>query len=327
MDDRTFELSHDTGFKLSPNDSENITSRVNRALHNAGISNTRVERARCTETCILGVTSPTSTLKDLLQHRDMVLKAARTVDVSISDITAQQKWIWTRINNISLTRYMGKERDGGLRKLREELEAENSGIQIPAEIRWLGGAKVRARFQEKKEGASSVVAAVLGEAIFNRLCRYGVRLLGAEHDADAYEKTRPDAFCTRCSQWGYIAPHCTSTEPRCSICSGEHEATNHRCPVEGCKVGRGRPCPHGVGKYANRGGPHGARADACAAKREARVEARGWRSPSPKRRQKGKGSEVPKERTTATQGEEEGEAEVTVPEGEEAAQAVMEMEE
>ena len=47
-------------------------------------------------------------------------------------------------------------------------EAENSGVQIPAEIRWLGGAKVRARFQEKKEGASSVVAAVLGEATFNR---------------------------------------------------------------------------------------------------------------------------------------------------------------
>ena len=60
---------------------------------------------------------------------------------------------------------MGKERDGGLRKLREELEAENSGVRITAEIRWLGGAKVRARFQEKKEGASSVVAAVLGEAV------------------------------------------------------------------------------------------------------------------------------------------------------------------
>ena len=92
MDDCTFELPHDTGFKLNPNESENITSRINRALYNAGISNTRVERVRCTETHrILGVTSPTSTLKDLLQHRDMVLKAARTVDASITDITAQQK--------------------------------------------------------------------------------------------------------------------------------------------------------------------------------------------------------------------------------------------
>ena len=63
--------------------------------------------------------------------------------------------------------------------------------------------------------------------------------------------------------------------------------------------------------------------NACAAKREARVEARGWRSPSPKRRERGKEPEVPKERTTATQGEEEGEMEVTVPEGEE----VVEMEE
>ena len=72
--------------------------------------------------------------------------------------------MWTRIHNISLTRYMGKEKDGGPRKLREELEAENSGIQIPAEIRWLGWAKARARFQEKKEGASSVMAAALREA-------------------------------------------------------------------------------------------------------------------------------------------------------------------
>ena len=85
---------------------------------------------------------------------------------------------------------MGKEKDGGLRKLREELEAENSGVQIPAEIRWLGGAKVRARFQKKREGTSSVVAAVLGEAAFNRLCRYhdGVRLLGVKHDVNAYEE-------------------------------------------------------------------------------------------------------------------------------------------
>ena len=59
------------------------------------------------------------------------------------------------------------------------------------------------------------------------------------------------------------------------------------------------------------------------AKRKARGEARGWRSPSPKRREKGVEPEGPRERATATQGEEEGEMEVTVPEGEE----VVEMEE
>ena len=68
--------------------------------------------------------------------------------------------------------------------------------------------------------------------------------------------------------------------------------------------------------------------DACTAKREARGEARGWRSPSPKRREKGRGPEVPEGRTTATQGEEkEGETEVTVPEEKGAAQVAIEMEE
>ena len=172
-----------------------------------------------------------------------------------------------------------------------------------------------------------MVAAVLGEATFNCLCRYGVRLPGANHDVGAYEEVRPNAFCTRCSRWGHIAPHCSSTEPRCSICSGEHEATNYRCLVGGCKVGRGRQCPHATIKCANCGGPHGAGVDACTAKREARVEARGWRSLSPRRQEKGKRPEVLEERTTATQGQEEGEAEVTGPEEEGAAQAAMEMEE
>ena len=43
----------------------------------------------------------------------------------------------------------------------------------------------------------------------------------------------------------------------------------------------------GYAKCANCGGSHGARADACAAKREARLSARGWRSPPPPWRERG----------------------------------------
>ena len=82
---------------------------------------------------------------------------------------------------------MGRSRDGGLLKLREELEAENSGVHILAGIRWLGGAKVRAHFQTCKDG-SSVVAAVLGEAAHGRLCKSGVRLLGRRYEVDAFEE-------------------------------------------------------------------------------------------------------------------------------------------
>ena len=73
-------------------------------------------------------------------HRDLVLRAARTVDNSIRDVAAQQKWMWIRIHDVSLGRYMGGT-DGGLRRLREELEAENDGVRIPADIRWLSRAK------------------------------------------------------------------------------------------------------------------------------------------------------------------------------------------
>ena len=128
---------------------------------------------------------------------------------------------------------------------------------------------------------------------------------------------------------GDTAPHCKAADPRCSICVKNHEETNHRCPVEGRKVGRGCLCPHGTVKRANCGGPHGARADACAAKREARGEARGWQSPPPACRGRG-AAEVPEEPeivATAAQGEEESEAEAEVVEEGESVQAAMEMEE
>ena len=51
----------------------------------------------------------------------------------ISDIVPRQRWKWARIHNVPLERYMGG--GGRLKKLREELEVENAGVQVPAEIR------------------------------------------------------------------------------------------------------------------------------------------------------------------------------------------------
>ena len=45
-------------------------------------------------------------------------------------------------------------------------------------------------------------------------------------------------------------------------------------------------CPHTTAKCANCGGPHGARADACVARKIAQYASRGWRSPPPPRREK-----------------------------------------
>ena len=154
-----------------------------------------MERLRCTETGrILGITSPNPTLQGLLKHRDMVLKAARSVLSEASDLVPQQRWRWVKIHNISLVHYMAKTA-GGLRLLREELEAENSGVSTPANIRRLSRAKAQARNQELRGGTSSVVAAVLGDATFSRVCRSGVHLFGRRYETEASEEAWPDAFC------------------------------------------------------------------------------------------------------------------------------------
>ena len=160
---------------------ENIISAVIRALHKEAIHDVRIERLRCTETgLILGITSPTSTLQGPLKYRDLVSKAARMVLGEASDLVPQQKWRWVKIHNISLVRYMGKL-VGGLRLLWEVLEAENSWVSIPAEIRWLSRVKAQARFRELNGGTSSVVAVVLGDAAFGRVCKSGVRLFGQRY--------------------------------------------------------------------------------------------------------------------------------------------------
>ena len=138
-----FELVHAMTSALTSRDTANLTLAINRALHQGNISSVRVDRVWCTDKArLMGTTSPPSSFQDLLKHRNLVLKAARRVLSDISDIAPKQRWKWIRIHNVPLNRYMGG--GGGLKKLCEELEAENAGVRVPAEIRWLSGAKARA---------------------------------------------------------------------------------------------------------------------------------------------------------------------------------------
>ena len=119
MDQRSFELVPSGPLKLARPDVEDAVSFINRALHREGVSGVRVDRLRCADACrlsdacrLLGVTTPTSTLQGLLEHRDAVLKAARMIDSRISDIVPQQKWKWVKIHNVPLDRYMGRREVG-----------------------------------------------------------------------------------------------------------------------------------------------------------------------------------------------------------------------
>ena len=58
-------------------------------------------------------------------------------------------------------------------------------VHIPADIRWLSRAKAQARYQEIRGGTSSVVAAVLGDATFSRVCKSGVHLFGRRYEVES----------------------------------------------------------------------------------------------------------------------------------------------
>ena len=98
--------------------------------------------------------------------------------------------------------------------------------------------------------------------------------MGRQHEAEAFEEDRPDAFCSRCCAWGHIGPRCTAAVPRCSLYEEGHTA-DHRCPAEGSRAKRGHPCPHVVARCKNCQGPHFSQANVCPTKREARQAAKG----------------------------------------------------
>ena len=101
-------------------------------------------------------------------------------------------------------------------------------------------------------------------------------------------------------RWGHIAPHC-SESPRCALCAEGHTTHDHQCSIVGCKAVRGHGCTHVTTQCANCKGPHGAQADTCAAKKEARQLAWGWKPPPRPCREKGaKAPEAPKYEAPAT---------------------------
>jgi hypothetical protein len=315
-DQRNFELIQGPKDKirLTAVEIADLMSSINLALHQKGTEE-RVERLRQSLSLrIFGTTTKTTSLEALFKHRDLILNAARRKLASIVDLGANQQWTWAKVHGIQhAQRYLGK---GGLRKLREELKAENKGLTIPTEIRWLArNEDIRAKLREGTKEATSVTFAISGEASFAYFRRHGVHLLGERYKVELFEEARPDALCGRCSVWGHVEPHCTATAPRCSLCAGDHHTKDHKCPVTGCKAKKGYPCPHMVPKCCNCKGPHSAQANACKAKGEARQLARGWRSPSPRRGESGaEAPEAPENETTSAPAA-EGEMEVEVEEG------------
>ena len=196
-----------------------------------------------------------------------------------------------------------------MQRLWEDPGAENEGIRVPSAARWLRGSATRTRFDEGRLTRSSVVLAVAGETAARHLCQRGARLAGIRYEVEAFGEARPGASCRRCCAWGHIAPQCPAEVPRCALCREAHQTSDHRRPVEACQPRRGCACTHVVARCRNCAGPHLSQTNVCPVKREVRQSAKGWRSPSPLRRER-KAAAPPEEKTTESPVTEEGGREV-----------------
>jgi hypothetical protein len=112
---------------------QEIASAINRVLfHQQAPAHIRIMNARRNAMgAITVITHQNATGEMPLQYRDIILKAARTVDKGVIDVEENETWERLNIHAVSLVRYMGKGTEG-LQKMREEFEAENEGLVIPA---------------------------------------------------------------------------------------------------------------------------------------------------------------------------------------------------
>jgi len=284
MEKRRVTFKRDNGLPLSQKKDLDISSEVNRALFEAKVPHfVRIQGVtKNTRGCLWTITTPAATAEMLIRYREIVIKAARKVDAGIVDIETVELWEKVKMHGVNFDRYLGKKTGGGLEKLRQELQAENEGVVLPLAISWIGGPKDVQKKKAEGKKASSVVFAVKGSKMAEKVLKGGLRAAGMKFDVEKFIKAGPDSFCGVCSRWGHVEAKCGSLKmPACMLCAGRHLTKDHKCNVVGCKANAGQNCTHNVDKCVNCKGNHIAKANCCTKKQEAiktaREERRTWK--------------------------------------------------
>jgi len=291
MEKRRVTFKRDNGLPLSQKKDLDISSEVNRALFEAKVPHfVRIQGVtKNTRGSLSTITTPGATAEMLIRYREIVIKAARKVDAGIVDIETSELWESVKMHGINFDRYLGKKTGGGLEKLRQELQAENEGVVLPLAISWIGGPKDVQKKKVEGKKASSVVFAVKGSKMAEKVLKGGLRAAGVKYDVEKFMAAGPDFFCGICSRWGHVEAKCGALKmPTCMLCAGRHLTKDHKCNVVGCKANAGQNCTHNVDKCVNCKGNHIAKANVCVKKQEAiktaREERRTWKEREGERR-------------------------------------------
>jgi hypothetical protein len=163
---------------------------------------------------------------------------------------------------------MGKGTEG-LQTMREEIEAENEGIVIPTQVRWLVNPRTsRERRQNGEIAASALVFVVNGSRVAQSLVKNGITAAGVWYRVETCRKEVPDSRLELCWGWGHIENKCSS-KPKCGYSSVHHQTGDHKCNVVGCTAKQGSLCRHTLEMCPNCKGSHIAYSSRCANKTKA----------------------------------------------------------
>lgn len=211
-------------------------------------------------TCVM---SENASADELLNYAPTVMGAVRKLDPEVAYMEKTEKWLKLRVHGVALDRYMS---ESGLKLARREIELM-TGEQLPYSPRWLKGDTLAERFDSGSIKRSTLVLTVKSKKTANVIMAKGLTFGGRRHEVERFWEKGEGEMCMRCCGRDHFG-QCTE-DPKCFVCAGDHEGSNHECTIEGCSK-RSAPCEHQVAKCVNCKGPHPATSPRCPERRSNR---------------------------------------------------------
>jgi len=152
---------------------------------------------------------------------------------------------------------------------KQEIETTQD-LSLPFNPQWLGHrGTIKRRYEKNEIKFSTIVITVRNKLEADRLMAKGLHFGGYNHTVDRYWGLGPDEICPKCGEYGHTTFRGCTGPPRCYICAGPHEASEHQCPVQTCTAKTGKACVHLPIKCIHCKGAHLATASYCPKRRSA----------------------------------------------------------
>ena len=181
-----------------------------------------------------------------------VMQAIRVLDSQASTIMTTETWAKVAVHGIPTEAY--QESEEGMKELKAEIEAHNSGIYLMALPRFM----VRKEARENK-AATSFILSFSTQHDANQIIRNGLAVHGSYRKCGKYYTAAPTDQCRNCFRFGHAWQRCKAP-PVCRLCAGPHNARHHECT--NCNI-TGSTCIHIPKKCALCSGHHFASDRSC----------------------------------------------------------------